>query len=252
MKRLIFAFAALFVLGAAACGGGVEPSDETEPLPTGTPSATETPATDSAAEAPATSATDPAAAPQTPAAVEGSEGGVFRRLWSDPPTLDPHLTGDTTSAGIVVEVFSGLVALDTNLDLIPDIAERWDLDDTGTVYTFRIRDNVKFHNGNPVTAEDFKWSIERASKPNTASAVVDTYLNDIVGFDDYFEGRASEITGIRAVDDQTLQITIDAPKAYFLAKMTYPTAYVLDRTVVEPGGAGAGGSTTRSAPARSS
>ena len=233
MKRLIFAFAALFVLGAAACGGGVEPSDETEPLPTGTPSATETPAM---AEAPATSATDPAAAPQTPAAVEGSEGGVFRRLWSDPPTLDPHLTGDTTSAGIVVEVFSGLVALDTNLDLIPDIAERWDLDDTGTVYTFRIRDNVKFHNGNPVTAEDFKWSIERASKPNTASAVVDTYLNDIVGFDDYFEGRASEITGIRAVDDQTLQITIDAPKAYFLAKMTYPTAYVLDRTVVEPGG----------------
>ena len=88
-----------------------------------------------------------------------------------------------------------------------------------------------------MTADDFKWSIERASKPNTAgSAVVDTYLNDIIGFNDYFEERADEITGIRVIDDLTLQITIDAPKAYFLAKMTYPTAYVLDRTVVEAGG----------------
>ena len=232
MKRWLFALVALFVLGAAACGGGTEPSAETEPLPSA-----------SAAEPPAPSAPAPTAAPQiqAPSAAEESsaapsQGGSFRRLWSDPPTLDPHLTGDTTSAGIVVEVFSGLVALSTDLQLIPDIAERWDVDDTGTIYTFRLRENVKFHNGNPVTADDFKWSIERASKPNTASAVVDTYLNDIIGFNDYFEERADEITGIRVIDDLTLQITIDAPKAYFLAKMTYPTAYVLDRTVVEAGG----------------
>ena len=52
---------------------------------------------------------------------------VFRRFWSDPPTLDPHLTSDTTSAGIVVEVFSGLVSLNTDLEIIPDIAENWSI-----------------------------------------------------------------------------------------------------------------------------
>lgn len=200
---------------------GSEPSAETAPMPTAI-------ATKVAVPSPKTV--------DDKSTLSGFQGGVFRRLWADPPTLDPHLTGDTTSAGIVVEVFSGLVALNTDLQLIPDIAERWDVDETGTVYTFRIRDNVTFHNGNSVTAEDFKWSIERASKPKTASAVVDTYLNDIVGFNDFFDGKLDEITGIRVVDDLTLKITIDAPKAYFLAKLTYPTAFVLDRTTVETGG----------------
>jgi oligopeptide transport system substrate-binding protein len=160
---------------------------------------------------------------------------VFRRLWADPPTLDPHLTSDTTSAGIVVEVFGGLVALSTDLKLIPDIAESWTIDN-GVVYTFKLRPGVKFHNGKTVTADDFKWSLERAANPSTASPVADTYLNDIVGATDYIEGRASEISGIRVIDERTIQITIDAPKAYFLAKLTYPTAYVLDRETVESGG----------------
>ena len=66
--------------------------------------------------------------------------------------------------------------------------------------------------------------------------MADTYLNDIVGAMDYIEGNASEISGITVIDDLTLRITIDAPKAYFLAKLTYPTAYVLDQETVELGG----------------
>lgn len=164
-----------------------------------------------------------------------STDGVFTRLWSDPPTLDPHLTTDTTSAGIVVEIFSGLVALNTELQLVPDIAEKWKIDN-GVIYTFTIRPNVTFHNGKPVTAHDFKWSIERAANPKTASPVADTYLNDIVGAMEFIDGETNEISGIRVIDDLTLQITIDAPKAYFLAKLTYPTAYVLDQNTVEAGG----------------
>ena len=166
---------------------------------------------------------------------EPPSGGILRRLWADPPTMDPHLTTDTTSAGIVVEIFSGLVTFDTDLRLVPDIAESWTIDN-GVVYTFKLRPGVTFHNGRPVTAHDFKWSIERAANPSTASAVADTYLNDIVGFDDYLEGRASEILGIKVIDDLTLQLTIEAPIAYFLAKLTYPTAFVLDRETVESGG----------------
>ena len=174
----------------------------------------------------------------TAPASEPTAGGVFRRQWADPPTLDPHLTTDTTSSFVVVELFSGLVTLNTDLELVPDIAERWEISADGLQYTFYLRPNAKFHDGKPVTAQDFKWSIERAAAPETASPVADTYLNDIVGALDYIKGDATEISGIRVVDDTTLSITVDQPKAYFLAKLTYPTAFVVDRANVEAGGRG--------------
>ena len=64
---------------------------------------------------------------KTLADVSEAPVGVFNRLWSDPPTLDPHLTSDTTSAGVVVEIFGGLVGFDTSLRLIPDLADSWDI-----------------------------------------------------------------------------------------------------------------------------
>lgn len=162
--------------------------------------------------------------------------GVLNRLWSDPPTLDPHLTSDTTSAGVVVEIFGGLVGFDTNLQLIADIADSWDISNDGLTYTFKIREDAVFHDGTKVTAEDFKWSLERAVNPDTASPTAKTYLGDIVGVEDVLEGRTSEIAGVQVVSPSTLQIHIDAPKAYFLAKLTYPTAYVVDRNNVSAGG----------------
>ncbi len=187
-----------------------------------------------------TTAPEPAAAQQSqtePAPADSeTQGGVFRRLWSDPPTLDPHLTTDTTSSGVVVEVFSGLVTMNTDLQLVPDIAESWEIDDTGTVYTFHLRKNAKFHDGKPITAHDVKWSLERAVHPDTASPVADTYLNDIIGAEEALEGEADEIAGVTVIDDHTIEFKIDAPKAYFLAKLTYPTAFVLDRENVEAGG----------------
>ena len=92
------------------------------------------------------------------------------------------------------------------------------------------------HNGEKVTAHDFKWSIERAASPELASHLADTYLNDIIGAEDYIEGNAESIEGVQVIDERTLQITIDAPKAYFLAKLSYPTAFVLHQETVESGG----------------
>ena len=233
---------AALALAALACGGGsdepaAEPTVEqvsmaSEPAPTSTPQP-------DAAPAPAPTTAPAAPAPRASADSserEAVEGGVFRRLWADPPTLDPHLTSDTTSAGIVVELFSGLVALDSDLRLVPDIAERWEVSDDGKTYTFHLRENAKFHDGKRIAAQDFKWSMERAAHPDTASPVADTYLNDIVGVGAVLEGEKTDISGITVIDETTLRIEIDAPKAYFLAKMTYPTAYVLDRENVEAGG----------------
>ncbi len=212
---------------AVACGGDSS-EDQAESEEPSAMSTESTPAPAEPTSAPALSTEQPATEP--------TAGGVFRRQWADPPTLDPHLTTDTTSSFVVVELYSGLVTLNTDLELVPDLAERWEISSDGLQYTFYLRPNAKFHDGRQVTAQDFKWSIERAAAPETASPVADTYLNDIVGALDYIKGNATEISGIRVVDDMTLSITVDEPKAYFLAKLTYPTAFVLDRANVEAGG----------------
>ncbi|MDE3090115.1 MAG: peptide ABC transporter substrate-binding protein, partial [Chloroflexota bacterium] len=160
----------------------------------------------------------------------GSGGG------GDPPTLDPALAGDAESAVYVAEIFSGLVTLDQNLKVAPDIAKSWDISDDRLTYTFHLRDDVRFHDGRPVTAQDFQYSIERAANPATASPTADTYLGDIVGVKDKLNRKAANVRGVKVIDNYTLQITIDAPKAYFLAEMTFPVSYVVDKNNVERGG----------------
>ena len=161
------------------------------------------------------------------------DGGTLVRLGSDPPTLDPHLTTDATSATYIVEVFGGLVTIDSNLNIVPDIARNWDVSPDGRIYTFHLREDASFHSGKPVTAQDFKWSLERAIDPLTAAPVVDEYLGDIMGAEDKLNGNTREVSGIRVIDEYTLELTIDEAKSYFLAKLTYPTAFVLDQENVE-------------------
>lgn len=169
-----------------------------------------------------------------------SEGRKVLRLpGSDPITLDPALAQDVESATYIVEIFGGLVTLDENLNVVADLAaevptkENGGISPDGTVYTFRIREDAFFHDRRPVTAEDVKYSWERALDPSTASVVAEFYLGDIVGARDKARGRADEVSGIEVVDDRTLRVTIDAPKPYFLQKLTYPTAFVVDRREIE-------------------
>jgi oligopeptide transport system substrate-binding protein len=150
-------------------------------------------------------------------------------------SLDPARCGDAASAGYIVEVFSGLVTLDNSLRVVEDIAQSYDISPDGMIYTFHLREGVRFHNGKEVTASDFKYSIERATDPQTLSPVAEAYLGDIVGVKERCNGAADEVSGVRVVDEHTLEITIDAPKAYFLAKLTHPTAFVVDRENVKSG-----------------
>ncbi len=209
------------------------PTPTTIPLPTPTQVST-----------PAPAATEPVPGePVTPdgeTAAEASEriqriveSATLARLWNDPPTLDPHLTRDNTSGTIVVEVFGGLVTIDRDLEIVPDLAEAWDISDDGRTYTFHLRRDGQFHDGKPVTAHDFKWSLERVTDPLTKSPVADTYLGDIVGMREKLDGEAASLAGVQVIDEHTLEIAIDEAKAYFLAKLTYPTAFVVDMENVE-------------------
>ena len=186
---------------------------------------------------PTTAPTQASAASEPEAADSDEEGATgtskLVRLYVDPPTLDPHITTDATSAQIIVEVFGGLVTIDPDLEIVPDLAESWNVSGGGTVYTFNLRPDAKFHDGSPVTAHDVKWSLERATNPLTESPVADQYLGDIVGVKEKLDGDATNISGVRVIDDHTIEMTIDEAKSYFLAKLTYPTAFVLDQENVE-------------------
>jgi oligopeptide transport system substrate-binding protein len=164
-----------------------------------------------------------------------TEGGVLKLYGIDPITLDPAVAGEATSNEYIMQIFSGLVRLDDNLEPAPDIAERWELSQDNLTFTFHLKDNMVFHDGRKVTAADFKYSWERACDPATGSKVASTYLGDIKGVKDVIEGKAREISGVKVVNDSTLEVTIDAPKSYFLSKLTYPTAYVVDKANVAEG-----------------
>ncbi|MEX2373183.1 MAG: ABC transporter substrate-binding protein, partial [Dehalococcoidia bacterium] len=159
--------------------------------------------------------------------------GRLRLASGDPITLDPHIAGDALSAEYIVEIFGGLVTIDPDLNVILDLAEEVDVSDDGLVYTFTIREDARFHSGRQVTAEDVQYSIERATSQELSSPTGLAYLGDIVGAREHFFGLADTVEGIEVIDERTIAFTIDAPKPYFLAKLTYPTAFVVDRQEVE-------------------
>jgi len=189
-----------------------------------------------APDAPAIKERESAGEPAERPPARKEDGATLTLPGGEPPTLDPSLSQDATSARYIVEIFSGLVTLDPELNIVPDIAEKWEIGDGGTVYTFHVRKDAKFHDGKPVTAHHFKYAIERACDPRTGSVVADTYLGDIVGAGGKLRGQTDEVEGVEVVDDHTLRITTDAPKPYFLAKLTHSTAFALDPENVERGG----------------
>jgi oligopeptide transport system substrate-binding protein len=150
---------------------------------------------------------------------------------TNPRDYDPateHDSGDK-------RIYSGLVSFDTNLRLVPELAESWDVSADGKVYTFHLRTNAKFHDGRSLVAQDVIYSWERAANPATQSDTVLTYLNDIVGVEEMHSGTTNFISGLIAIDDLTLQVSIDAAKPYFLFKLTMPVAFVLDQKNIESG-----------------
>jgi oligopeptide transport system substrate-binding protein len=159
--------------------------------------------------------------------------GELRLRGDDPLFLDPAVAQDAGSAAYIVEIFSGLVRLDKDLKVQPDVAESWDVSPDQKTYTFHINKNATFQDGRPVSADDVKYSFERALSPDTASNVAANVLGDIAGAKDVSRGRATEISGLKVINDTTVSLTLDAPKQYFLYKLTYPTAFLVDKRQIE-------------------
>jgi len=163
-------------------------------------------------------------------------GNVLNLIGVDPLTLDPALANEAGSNSYIIQIFSGLLKMDANLEPAPDIAAAMPtVSSDNLTFTFKLRQDVKFQDGRQVTAADFKYSWERVANPATSSPSAATYLGDIVGVKDELAGKTNQISGVKVVDDHTLQVTIVSPESYFLYKLTFPTAFVVDKNDVNSG-----------------
>lgn len=163
---------------------------------------------------------------------KGKESTFRYTLVTSPTTLDPHRVEDGDTIDMLHQVFEGLVRWSPKSEVEPAVAESWEVKDGGTTYVFKIRAGMKFHNGKEVTAEDCKWSLERACNPKLASSVALTYLDNIVGVKEKFDGKSPEISGVTVTGPLELTVKIDKPRPYFLGKLTYLTTAVLPKDAV--------------------
>ena len=160
-------------------------------------------------------------------------GGTLRAVFvTDPPTLDPAEATDLTSAAVIRQVFDALLELDENLAPVPALAASWTISGDQRVYTFRLRPGVRFHNGREVRAADVKFSFERAARGKRPWV-----FEKITGAREVIAGRSTEIPGIRAVDDLTVEIRLDRPFPPFLHLMAYDAASVVPREETDRRGA---------------
>ena len=237
-KHSLRALIVVSMVLVAACGQQATSTPTPQAIPTETPPGPTPPPMPTSIPSP-TPTTMPRPAPtESPAILSLSDLSRDETLMLtgfSPITLDPALARGSRSHRYITQLFSGLVRLDTNLRVVPALADRWEIHDGGTRYIFHLRPGSLFHSGRRVTAHDVKYSLERAADPATGSETAQIYLGDIVGFSARQAGRAQEISGLRVLDDGTIEIRFDAPKAYVLAKLTYPVAAVVDMDNVATG-----------------
>jgi oligopeptide transport system substrate-binding protein len=162
---------------------------------------------------------------------------ALRVPWPDLATLDPAMAEDTTSVAIVCQLFSGLVDLSPETNVVPEVAQSWEVLEGGRKYIFHLRDDVRWSDGTPVTAGDFEYAWKRFLDPVTGTPDADL-LYDVKGAKSFHQGRVSnpDTVGVRALDGLTLMVELEEPTGYFLSLLAYRATYPVPRHVLEAHG----------------
>ncbi|GEO25709.1 peptide ABC transporter substrate-binding protein [Alicyclobacillus acidoterrestris] len=152
------------------------------------------------------------------------------------PDLDPAVAFDTTSAEVDYAVYQQLVTYDKgSYNIVGDLAKNWEVSQDGKTYTFHLRDDVKYSNGDPMVASDFVFELERLldkkmqPKPSPGSQ----FFLDIEGAQAYYDGQAKTISGVKTPDDHTLVITLVKPEQFFLKILAMPFLSAVDPKFVK-------------------
>ena len=174
----------------------------------------------------------------------GGESGVelaatqilHRGNGTEPQTLDPHRAEGVPSSNILRDLFEGLVAEAPNGELIPGAAESWKISADGLTYTFTMRPDGRWSNGDPVTAADFEFGLRRSADPETLSRY-SSVLAPIRNARAVIAGDLPpQELGVVAADERTLVIYLETPTPYFLGLLTHSTCYAAHRGTVEAHG----------------
>lgn len=168
-------------------------------------------------------------------ATEEKMGGTFNFYISEPAFIDPYNLQESEGTQVGQAVFDSLVAFDyLTSDITPAAAESWEPNEDATVWTFHLVEGATFHNGDPVTAADFKYAWERICNPENESEV-SYHLAAVKGYDEMQAGEATELEGVVAVDDLTLEVTLNNSFADFEYVVGHPALAPVPADAVENG-----------------
>jgi len=159
---------------------------------------------------------------------------------TDIASFDPGVATDLYSINAIQMVFTGLVQLNDQLQVVDQLAQSHEVSSDGLTYTFHLRTGLKFSDGTPLNANDVAYSIDRALSPAVSqlNGVTQTYLGLIKDSDKRLNGKIPTLVGdsIKVVDDNTISLTISHAAPYFLEALTYPTAFVVEKSVIDKWG----------------
>jgi len=176
-------------------------------------------------------------APQ--ALAQETAGGPIR--WSltgvsDLVSLDPAKASDQQGFTVIAMLYGGLVKLDETLLVVPSLAESWSISDDGLTYSFTLREGITFSDDTPITADDVVWTFNHALDPKTGGWTGPYYFTLIEGADEMAAGTATEVSGVTAIDDRTVAITIKQPSAYFLSSLSAGPSKILSQAAADTEG----------------
>ncbi|MDH2926338.1 oligopeptide ABC transporter substrate-binding protein OppA [Lonepinella koalarum] len=154
---------------------------------------------------------------------------------SEPQSFDPHLTEGVPESGVAFQLFEGLTTADSEGNTIPGVAESWDHSDDYKTWTFHLRKDAKWSNGDPVTAQDFVFSWQRLVTPATASPYASflTYMQ-VANAQDIIDGKKSPDTlGVKAIDDLTFEVSLDNAVPYLVGLTSHQSMLPVPKKVIE-------------------
>lgn len=162
----------------------------------------------------------------------GGDKEINLVIATEPPSLHPQLATDTTSSTIMSSLFEGLMTLEEGKP-VPGVAESYEMSEDQLTYTFKLRD-AKWSNGDPVTAGDFAYAWEFGLNPKNASEYA-SILYPIKGAEAYNLGESTsfEDVGVKAIDEKTLEVTLETPTPYFLELTAFKTLYPIHKATAE-------------------
>lgn len=216
----LFALGLACAMALSGCGGGGA-AETTEPQ-------TIAPATSAASQE-----SEAAPAEKTLAAAQE----MTFVLNNEPDGIDPTVTNNSFAVPFLMNCFEGLVTYNENSEIVPGNAESWEHNEDMTVYTFHLREGLKWSDGSPLTANDYVYSALRVMTPATTSQYVSMLTDYILNGQEYYDGTAAaEEVGVKALDDNTLEYTLKAPCPYFVDLVSMWVYSPVQQATVEANG----------------